>query len=254
MIPNVVHFIWFTGPKSRDFGYINYLAVRAAHEIQKPDAIFMWCNEDIQGNPNWDAIRPYVELKLCTPPTHIGDVPLEYPQYQADVVRLQALKAHGGIYLDTDTLLIRPLTPFMHKACVMSAESYDTDGRIKSLNAGLIMAQPNAPFIEAWLERLSTGIKKDVWANQAVILPLEIFKEDPRALHLEPAQSFIPFNFHDEWIYGPIENKSKLDGSYSIHMYDTYWQGIEYHEIRKINHFYFKCEKNLFSQLFKRYA
>ncbi len=44
MIPNIVHFIWFTGPRSRDFSLINAMAVQAAVEVQKPDAIYMHCN------------------------------------------------------------------------------------------------------------------------------------------------------------------------------------------------------------------
>jgi len=35
MIPNIVHFVWLTGPNSREFSFINYLAVRAAHGVQK---------------------------------------------------------------------------------------------------------------------------------------------------------------------------------------------------------------------------
>ena len=254
IIPNIVHFIWFTGPKSRDFGYINYLAVRAAYEMQAPYEIFMWCNEDIQGNPHWDAIRPYVTLKLIEPPQHIGGHFLEYPQYQADVVRLQKLHECGGIYLDTDMVLLKPLTPLMHKKCVMSAESYDEDGRIKSLTNALIMAQPGDQFIKTWMDRLPQAINPDVWASQAVTLPLDIFNENPNLLHLEPAQSFVPFNFHDEWIYGGIENAPKLNGAYSIHMYDTYWDGISYHEIRKIDDRYMLTVDNLFTHLFRKYA
>ena len=254
IIPNIVHFIWFTGPKSRDFNYINYLAIRAAHDVQKPYEIFMWCNEDIQGNPHWDAIRPYVTLKLIEPPSHIGGHSLEYPQYQADVVRLQKLFEYGGIYLDTDMFLLKSLTPFMDNQCVMSAEGYDKSGRIKSLNAGLIMAEPGSPFIQTWLNRLPQAIRSDTWANQAVVLPLDIFIESPGLLHLEPAQSFIPFNFHDEWIYGGIENATKLDNSYSVHMYDTYWENVASHEIRKINDRYMLTVDNLFTHLFRKYA
>ena len=124
MIPNVVHFIYFNGPNSRDFSYLNYLAVRAAHDIQQPDTIYMHYNTEPVGNPNWDRMKSYVTLAQITPPERLMGVKLGYVQYQADVVRLQKLLEHGGIYLDTDILMLKPLTPFMDRHCVMGAEGY----------------------------------------------------------------------------------------------------------------------------------
>ena len=60
--PNIIHFVWFTGPQSRPFSFINFLAIHRAHEIQKPDAIFMYCNEEPMNNPHWEAIREFVTI------------------------------------------------------------------------------------------------------------------------------------------------------------------------------------------------
>ena len=68
MIPNIVHFVWLTGPNSREFSFVNYLAVRAAHDIQVPERILMHVNEEPVGNSNWERIRPYVEMVKADPP------------------------------------------------------------------------------------------------------------------------------------------------------------------------------------------
>ena len=175
-IPNIVHFIWFTGPKSRDFSLINYLAVRAAHEVQKPDAIYMHCNAQPLGNRHWEAIRPYVQFVVHEPATEIAGDPIEYPQHQADLKRLEILRDQGGVYLDTDMLLIKPLTPFMDAPCTMSVESYGEDGEPASLNAGLIIAKPKAKFIGEWLRALQTDFKPTTFASRSVLLPLEIWR------------------------------------------------------------------------------
>jgi glycosyltransferase involved in cell wall biosynthesis len=83
---------------------------------------------------------------------------------------------------------------------------------------------------------------------------LELYEKNRDLLHVEPAQSFIPFNFHDEWIYGDLSNLSRLEQSYSVHMYDTYWEGVPYSEILKLNDRYMRSEKNLFTHLFGKYA
>ena len=255
-IPNIIHFIWFTGPKSRDFGYINYLAIRAAHDVQKPTQIYLYNDEEPVGNPHWEAIRPYVEIVKTEAPADTGGVPLEYPQQQADVVRLQKLIELGGIYLDTDMILIKPLHTFKSRKLVFSAESYNKNGSIKSINAGLLMAAPNNPFLQKWLEAMPAAIKKDQWAYQSVILPVEIFEQNYLmwpSIDIRPANEFMPFTFHDEWIFGDVSNEIRLADSYSVHMYDTFWQGIEYHEIRKIDNDYLKNTNNLFTHLFRKY-
>jgi len=52
MIPNIVHFMYFIGPDSREFGFINYLAVKTVYEVQKPDIIYFYYNEEPTDNPN----------------------------------------------------------------------------------------------------------------------------------------------------------------------------------------------------------
>ena len=246
MVPNIVHFIWLTGPKSRDFGFINYLAVRAAHDVQKPDVIIMHNNVEPVDNPHWEAIRPYVQIVVVDPPADI-----EYPQYQADLVRLDVLYDQGGIYLDTDMLLIKPIA---FDRTTMGVESYNDDGTPKSLNAGLIAATPGCPFIWAWKELMPSAMKHGKWSEHCVVLPAEINKMYPGLLNLRQAHEFLPFDFHDEWIYGDTSAIDRLNHSYSIHMYDTYWEGVEWSELRKVNNEYLKSTNNLFTRLFGKYA
>jgi len=246
IIPNIIHFIWFTGPMSRDFGFINYLAVRAAHDVQNPDAIYMHTNAEPVGNPHWDAIRPYVTMVQTEPPAVS-----EYPQYQADIVRLNVLYDQGGIYLDTDMLLIKPLS---FQRTTMGVESHDEDGSPKSLNAGLIVAKPGCPFLGRWKREMLDVIGTGEWSSHCVTLAAEIYKQNPTLIDLRPADEFLPFDFNDEWIYGDVSGKDRLINSYSVHMYDTYWEGVEWAELRKVNNDYLRNERNLFTHLFGKYA
>lgn len=240
-IPNVVHFIWFTGPKSRDFSFVNYLAVLAAHEVQHPDAIYVHHNDEPQGNPHWEAIKPYATLVRTEAPQEHRGITLGFPQYQADVARLQILLRDGGIYLDTDTLLIKPLTPFMGETCVMSP---DKVGEPTAMNAGLIMAEPGAPFIRKWLDAMKVG---KVWAEHAVSLPWRLYQEDPALVHLRAAAEFIPFAFEDADIFG--EDAAWITVAHAVHMWETYW-----HKHRQpLDEIYFAFHDNAFTRLFSKY-
>ena len=81
-VPNVVHFIWLTGPHARPFSYINYLAVKAAAKVHKPDRILMHCNLAPVGNPHWDKAKRYFTFVPCTAPTMLGNTPIRHVQYQ----------------------------------------------------------------------------------------------------------------------------------------------------------------------------
>lgn len=260
MIPNVVHFIYFSGPNSREFGYLNYLAVKTAHDVQKPDVIFMHYNVEPVENPHWNRMKKYVELVQVDPPKNFMGAELKYVQYQADVVRLQILLDVGGIYLDTDILMLKPLTPLMNRDCVMGGEGYvdrqqnlntSDVSKIGSVSNAVIMAAPKNKFIKEWLEKLPQALSSGVWAHHAVVLPLDLYKADSSSFYLEKVESFVPFDFRNSYIFGDdYQDLLKLKDSYTIHMWETIWAD----EVRKIDDGYLRTKTNLFAQLFKKYA
>ncbi len=101
MIPKKIHYCWFGGAEPSD------VIKRCMRSWQKhlPDWQFYRWSED-----NFDVhTHPFVEEA--------------YRQkkwaYVSDFTRLWALEKEGGIYLDTDVLLLQNLTPFcLHRAFV----------------------------------------------------------------------------------------------------------------------------------------
>lgn len=260
MIPNIVHFMYFNGPNSREFSFLNYLSVRTAYEVQKPDIIYFYYNEEPASNPNWERIKPYVNMIKVDPPTEYGGVLLRYPQYQADVLRLQKLLIHGGIYLDTDILMLKPLTPLMDNECVLGAEGYvenqpnlnTTDvSKIGSVSNAVIMAEPSCRFIKEWLLELPRALSSDIWAYHAVVLPFEMYKADPGRFDLQKVECFVPFDFRNTYIFDNDSNDLlKLKDSHTVHMWETIWGD----ELRQIDDAYLSTKDNLFAQLFGKYA
>lgn len=241
MVPNIVHFVWLTGPDSRDFSFINYLAVRAAADVQCPDQLFMHVNEEPVGNPHWERIRPYVQIRRVEAPTEHNGVTLAYPQYQSDVLRLQILFEEGGIYLDTDTLLLGSLDGFLNHPCVMSP---DAPGKPTAMNAGLIMAEKGSEFIGLWRDLLTVGA---TWASHAVDLPWKLYNQHPDWVHLAEAEDFIPFGWQDDSILkGDTEHTTR----FAVHMWETIWSS----ELSQINDYWLRHSPSSFAKLFSRYA
>ena len=246
MIPNIVHFVWLTGSNSREFSFINYLAVRAAHDIQMSERILMHVNKEPVGNPNWERIRPYVEMVEVELPVVFNGYELTHVQYQADVLRLQILYKHGGIYLDTDMLLIKPI-PFLKEwQCVMSPDTIDDP---RSMNAGIIMAAPGADFIKRWLDAFEVN---DTWAYGAVVLPWKLYSKKSKGVSLRSAYEFLPFGWTNKSILEPSNEFSDLmlKDAYCVHMWETIWSN----DLIRVDDHYLRTADSVFANLFKRYA
>lgn len=237
----LIHFIWLTQPGSRPFSFINSLAVLAAASNHL-DPIIMWCNEVPKNNLNWYRVRYLFEIRPIEMPTEIGGIPLEHVQYKADVLRLQILQKHGGIYLDTDTLLLKGLHPLVGPEMVLARESPD------SLAMSPIICQPGAEFIEKWLERIPAALEIGTWAYHAVNLPVEISQEIP--CDIRPQHEFFPFDLRHNYLFDDgraDEHTKRLGDPYALHVYETYWAGY----LGDVNEAYMKTRHTLFAYLFK---
>lgn len=250
MISNVVHFIYFTGLNSREFSFINYLAVRSAYEVQKPDTIYLYCNQEPVNNPHWEAIRPYANIVPTEAPLEYQGIALEYPQYQSDIVRLQKLIEHGGIYLDNDMITVQPYSDLLDNKCVMAIESTNDDGTTQSISNAVIMAEQGSEFLTTWLDAIPKNFKSDVWAYHAVVLPTQLYNNDPTKLTLLPKTTFTPFGWKDEYIFGnDTANLEHLKDARTIHMWETIWSN----QLSKIDNNYLKNVDNLFTHFCRQY-
>jgi hypothetical protein len=263
MIPNIIHFMYFTGPGSREFSFINYLAVRSAFDVQKPDVIYFYYDVEPVNNIHWNNMKQYVTMVKIDKLLEFRGVRIDYPQYQADVVRLQKLLEVGGIYLDTDILTIKPFSNLLEQHCVLGAEGYRDNVsdlhtcdvlKIGSVSNAVIMAEPNSRFIKDWLDRLPEALMTNIWAYHAVVLPYQMYVEDPSYFNLQKVESFIPFDFRNNYIFeinGGEIHKDRLRDSYTVHMWETIWQN----ELNKIDNLskgqYYLCYYNVMTDFKK---
>lgn len=54
-----------------------------------------------------------LEIVQLSQPTHVFGQPLSSVYHASDVARIQILMKYGGIYLDNDMLVLRPLDKFL---------------------------------------------------------------------------------------------------------------------------------------------
>lgn len=219
-IPNIVHFIWLKGGLSRPFSFINYLSVRSVAEIQKPEKIYLHCDHEEPNNPNWLSVLPYVELCHVEPPEKIAGQAIHYAQYKSDIVRLEILLKHGGVYLDCDFILLKPFHDLMNQPLTMI---YDGPKK-ESVSNGVIFSIPEQTFLADWLAKIPDAINKGIWANHAVNTPKELLGSGTYDVRLLPSKSFIPFDFSKMYLFDTPPPEIDLSQSYAVHVWETYWR------------------------------
>lgn len=119
------------------------------------------------------------------------------PAQLADMIRLDALARHGGIYLDSDVELYRPLTPLLG---VEAFAGWEDPGSVPNAVLG---AEPGHPAIRLALQRI----------RELVAWPVERFTTAQRIWHagnltrvlvgrpdvlLLPPGSFYPYHYSEK--------------------------------------------------------
>lgn len=252
--PNIIHFI-YPCENTRPLSFLNYMAVKSAYDNHDPDKILFWIDGMPLPSPWWFKIQDLVEVREYTPIKQYGGSDIVWPQYASDVFRLQLLRDYGGIYMDTDMIVMMPLYEFMKDKLVMSWEPTEPVGT-SACNA-LIIAPPNNPFIDMWLHYLPEALKSSTWAEGGVNLPAKIYKTHPTVskenTEIFDAQYFCPLDLKENWLFSTDpkiirEAEDRTRFSYAIHGFETYWRDI----VKDITPEW--CEKNdsLFSRIVKQ--
>jgi len=124
-----------------------------------------------------------VTLVQLTAPREIFGAPLAHVAHRSDVVRLQKLIEHGGIYLDADVLVQRDFDDLLNESVVLGRE-----GEFGLANA-VILAEPNATFLVRWLDAYrsfrSKG-KDEFWSEHSVLLPAKLAQAYPHEVTILP--------------------------------------------------------------------
>jgi len=151
-----------------------------------------------------------------------------YPHYWSDLVRLQKLEEMGGIYLDTDAVLLKPLSEFLSRDCVLAGGIPPVGFRNQTpcVSAATIIARPHAPFIRHWLKAFAASVGTMEWSGAMTDLPLVLNDQYPGELTLIPLGKFLPFDWTNESALDPLRREEfheLIKDSYVAHFWDTMW-------------------------------
>jgi hypothetical protein len=233
-IPNQCHFVFGLRKQTAPFHLVHYLCLNSCLEVNRPDAIYFYCQFEPYGR-YWDLIRPKLTLVKAEPVAFLSR--FQYKDryvskysyaHQADFIRLEKLVERGGVYADMDTIFVNPIPPRLFaEPFVLGREGDIVDqetGQVRrSLCNAFIMAAPEAEFGRLWL-RAMEGAFDGSWSRHSTLLPQELSDLHPELIHIEPSQSFYKHMWTREGISTLLEGlDADSTGVVSMHLWSHLW-------------------------------
>lgn len=244
MIPNIFHFCYGL---SEDFGgkpfsLVHYLAIKSAKDVNSPDKILFYYSFEPQGEW-WEKAKSLVTLVKVSPPEEIFGNKLFHVAHKADVLRLNALIDHGGIYLDLDTISRKAFSPLLKNKFVIGKQG---KWRKMGLCNAVMMAEKNSEFAKLWLNEYRTFRSKGkdkYWAEHSVKLPMKLAKSNPGLLHIEPYDSFHFPLYYPSSLKNLFEKEKSYPNAYCHHLWEggswnKYLKDLNVEDIKKRNSTY----------------
>lgn len=216
MIPKIIHYCWF-GPKP-----LSSQAKKCIDSWKKycPDYKIMLWNEN---NSPINARFPQEALKN------------KRYAFVADYVRTWALYTYGGIYMDTDMLVVKSLDNLLEYNCILSYEKPDKS----YLNVAFWGACYHNNFVKSILDyyEKSTFNTQDIESNAIPIIVTNIYNK-----YNTPNEITV---FEYDWFY-PFPGEKRKTGNYkkyitkntyAVHLWDFSWLSIKDKIALKIKRF-----------------
>lgn len=222
-IPKIIHYCWFGG-KSKPKLVCD--CIRSWKRYLPDYEIIEW-NEE-----NSDMTHSFVKKAYD----------LKKWAFVADYIRLDVVYKKGGIYLDTDMMLVKSLNSLLNNRCFMGAED------LTYINAAIIGAVPKNEFVRECLKHYDLiDLKNSNDLGEITIPKLITMKFNQLSKNSMSFDKIISYQdiviYPSKYFYSlPFENKKDLKNyknytnneSYSVHLWQSSW--IEFSEFYYFSH------------------
>ncbi|HTA81381.1 MAG TPA: glycosyltransferase [Bacteroidia bacterium] len=214
MIPKIIHYCWFGGQKM-PADYQKY--IKEWSEANPSYKIMRW---DESNSP-----MKLAYLKKAKANKKWANM--------SNLVRFYALQDYGGIYLDTDMKVIKPLDSLLQNKCFLGFEEGKEDSDVFWVNNAVIGAMPNHPFIKLCYKEILKRFDGTEEANlSAPRIVTDLLKEKRglkkygsqllKDVRLYPVDVFYPIHYKEVYKTNEL-NKYITNSTIAVHMWGRTW-------------------------------
>ncbi len=222
MIPKIIYFNFGFEEHfgNKPFNIVHFLAIKSAKVINEDFSIKLLYNFKPENNEWWEKSKEYCEHIHVIPNSKMFDN-AKTNKYAliADLFRLDILIDTGGIYLDIDTICIKPFGNLLNYETVMGLEL--VDGKVWGLCNAVIIAKKDSTFLKLWKDEfLKLSLS---WAEMAVNRPFLLSYRNIGSNHvwIEPHPTFFKYGWDDVGLKNMFENVANIDDCVLLHLWET---------------------------------
>lgn len=274
MIPNMLHFVFGMAADfgGKPFSLVHYLSMKSAVELNKPVTAYFHYQYEPEGEW-WERAKPLLILNKITAPESIMGNKLYHVAHKADVVRLQVLKESGGIYLDLDTISVKPLCELLNNRFVIGQElkaqfvpqnwrqhlklklgllKRNKNGSTGLCNA-VLLSEKNSEFVNLWLQRYKNFRSRGrdrYWNEHSVLVPQRLAEQFPDRL-----TQCGPFAFHyplydDAGLKAMFVEVNEFPEAYLHHLWESFaWEKY----LSKLTAAHIQSEETTYNRIARRF-
>lgn len=210
MIPKIIHYVWVGGAE------LNEQAKKCIESWKQhcPDyEIKQWDENNFDVNSNQYCKEAYEAKKWA---------------FVSDYIRIKALQEYGGIYMDTDVELLRPLDDFLDKPAFIGFESKYT------LCTAVIGCEKGNRWMNAIVDKYEAPDKHfidetgEIDYTPNVELISEVTNDIYKTSIKNGCSQFNDLHLYSSDYFSPIKYSSKklkkTENTYAIHWYLGSWK------------------------------
>ncbi|XP_046550079.1 uncharacterized protein LOC124259896 [Haliotis rubra] len=207
-VPRIVYYVAFGLSR---LSFIQYLSLLSAKRFIKPWAMYVVGDVHLTG-AWWQTATTDLGVRFIQRerPEWLADMKIASTELAGHLIRLQLLMVNGGIYLDLDMLLLRPLDPLLRYDVTLG--HHDND---RGLNNAVILAKKHAPFIEKWYTNYN-DFNDDDFTTLSEITLRQLSNEHPSSVHMETRNFLFPDKAQMRVL--SINHSYDWRGNYGIHL------------------------------------
>ena len=225
MIPNICHYIFGLKEQTEDFLFCYYLSIYSCYIVNKPDIIYFYYYYEPYGKwYNMVKKIPNIVFEKVKMPFRVGKKSIDKVAHKADALRMVMLYERGGIYLDIDTICVKPWKSLLNNSVVMGKE------HPRGLCNAIMMTEAKSKFFDIWLAKYEYYFCPEGWGEASVLLPELISKKYSDLIHtVESSVFFLPHCHETEKIF--ITNNDIPEDLIALHL----WEGFSLKYIKEIS-------------------
>ena len=201
--PNIAHVVWLGGGK---MDFLFYMSVMSMLHVGRVDKVYI--HGEAPSGLYWDRIKdhPNITVVYRSQGVSVYGIHVAVLEHKSDVARVDILSKHGGLYMDEDAIMTRPLDRHIRAFdAVIGVDPAENPSFPLELMNGVMIGKARAPFWKHYMESMK-GYRDDQWVWNSNIKPYKIKERLPRELMIEPHLQLVCYHLrcpNSSWYQPP---------------------------------------------------